>query len=102
MQFPDIYCLISSNYLGPTPQQQPHNHLLNGEFKVSRRSGASWFNSKEITKMTVQAKAVLLFSCLLLTLAAVACEKEGGAERAGKQIDKALDRAKDKIHDATK
>lgn len=52
--------------------------------------------------MKLQAKAVLFFSLLILAVATAACEKEGGAERAGKQIDKALDSAKDKIHEATK
>jgi hypothetical protein len=52
--------------------------------------------------MILKSKALLLFSLLVLALATVACEKEGGAEKAGKQIDKALDTAKDKIHDATK
>lgn len=52
--------------------------------------------------MKFKAKTVLLFSVLILALSSVACEKEGGAEKAGKEIDKALDTAKDKIHDATK
>jgi outer membrane lipoprotein-sorting protein len=51
--------------------------------------------------MKLHAKAVLCFSLLILAVATVACEKEGGAERAGKQVDKALDSAKDKIHEAT-
>jgi hypothetical protein len=39
-------------------------------------------------------------SCLLLT--AAACEKEGTAEKAGKEVDRALDSAKKKLDDVTK
>lgn len=42
----------------------------------------------------------LALGCLLVT--AVACEKEGTAEKAGKEIDRALDSAKQKLNDATK
>ena len=42
----------------------------------------------------------LALSCLLIS--AVACEKEGSAEKAGKEIDRALDSAKKKLDDATK
>lgn len=42
----------------------------------------------------------LAASCLLVS--AVACEKEGPGEKAGKEIDRALDSAKQKLDDATK
>ena len=42
----------------------------------------------------------LAISCLLL--ATVACEKEGTAEKAGKEIDRALDSAKKKLDETTK
>lgn len=51
--------------------------------------------------MKLKSKAVFLFSLLILLLSTVACEKEGGAEKAGKAFDKALNTAKDKIHEAT-
>lgn len=52
--------------------------------------------------MKLQSKAILLLSLLFLALSTVACEKEGDAEKAGKEIDKAFNAAKEKIHDATK
>lgn len=52
--------------------------------------------------MKWQTKAVLLFSVAIIALSTVACEKEGDAEKAGKEIDKALSTAKEKINDATK
>ena len=42
----------------------------------------------------------LAISCLLIS--AVACEKEGTAEKAGKEVDRALDSAKQKLDEATK
>ncbi len=42
----------------------------------------------------------LALSSLLIT--AVACEKEGTAEKAGKEVDRAFDSAKKKLDDATK
>jgi predicted small secreted protein len=45
--------------------------------------------------------AVILAVSFLLT-AAVACEKEGTAEKAGKEIDRAFDSAKEKFNEATK
>ena len=42
----------------------------------------------------------LAISCLLIS--AVACEKEGPAEKAGKEVDRAFDSAKQKLNDATK
>ena len=37
-----------------------------------------------------------------LLISAVACEKEGTAEKAGKEIDRALDSAKQKLNETTK
>ena len=37
-----------------------------------------------------------------LLIATVACEKEGPAEKAGKEVDKAFDSAKQKLNDVTK
>ena len=42
----------------------------------------------------------LALSSLLIT--AVACEKEGTAEKAGKEVDKAFDSAKQKLNETTK
>lgn len=42
---------------------------------------------------------VLVF---VLMLGLLACSEEGPAEKAGKEIDKALDTVKEKVHDATK
>lgn len=37
-----------------------------------------------------------------LMVSAVACEKEGTAEKAGKSVDRAFDSAKEKLNEATK
>ena len=42
----------------------------------------------------------LALSCLMIST--VACEKEGTAEKAGKEIDRALDSAKEKLDEAAK
>ena len=42
----------------------------------------------------------LVISCLLIS--AVACEREGPAEKAGKEVDRAFDSAKQKLDEATK
>jgi len=52
--------------------------------------------------MEFKSKAVLLFALVALALPTVACKKEGSAEKAGKEIDKAFHTAKEKIHEATK
>jgi len=52
--------------------------------------------------MKWKSMAVLLFSLVIFALSTVACEKERGAEKAGKKIDKAVETVKDKINDATK
>lgn len=48
-------------------------------------------------------RVVVLF-VLAISLAAgtYGCKKEGPAERAGKEFDRALEKAKDKIDEATK
>ena len=45
----------------------------------------------------------LIMICLMAGLAInlVACGEEGTAEKAGKEIDKAFDAAKEKVHEAT-
>lgn len=47
-------------------------------------------------------KVTAVISVLFFTLALVACEQEGSAEKAGKKLDDTLNTAKEKIHDATK
>ena len=42
----------------------------------------------------------LALSCMLIL--SVACEKEGTAEKAGKEVDKAFDNAKQKLNESTK
>ena len=42
----------------------------------------------------------LVICCLLIS--AVACEKEGTAEKAEKEVDRAFDSAKQKLDEATK
>ena len=44
---------------------------------------------------------VLMALALFITLQ-TGCEKEGTAEKAGKEVDKAFSTAKEKINDATK
>ena len=52
--------------------------------------------------MKWKSKAVLLFSLVIFALSTVACENVGGAEKAGKEIDKAFKTTKEKINDAKK
>ena len=53
--------------------------------------------------MKLRLKTVVLFSLVIFSLSTLsACEKEGGAEKAGKKIDKTFNTAKDKIDEATK
>jgi hypothetical protein len=52
---------------------------------------------KSIFKKMITVSALLFF-----TLAVAACSDEGTAEKAGKEVDKAFDSVKEKIHDATK
>ena len=48
-----------------------------------------------MTKTTKRVAAILASIALVMTV--VACEKEGPAERAGKQIDKAVEDAKNAV-----
>lgn len=52
--------------------------------------------------MNWKSMTVLLISVLIFSLSTVTCEKEGGAEKAGKKIDKVVETVKEKINDATK
>lgn len=47
-------------------------------------------------------KTIILLALLMLASIQIGCEKEGTAEKAGKEIDKAFDTAKEKINEATK
>lgn len=48
----------------------------------------------------MKSKIILVLSLIILAVTTVACEKEGGAEKAGKKIDETFDAAKDKIDEA--
>ena len=52
--------------------------------------------------MKVKKFLVIAFAISCLLISAVACEKEGTGEKAGKEIDKALDSAKQKLNEAGK
>jgi hypothetical protein len=60
------------------------------------------FTIKEGTMKTLGKKLLIL--CLIGFLASgfVSCKKEGTAEKAGKQIDQAIDSAKKQVEEATK
>lgn len=45
---------------------------------------------------------VVLMALALLIVLQAGCEKEGTAEKAGKEVDKAYDAAKDKFKEVTK
>jgi len=47
-------------------------------------------------------KIIILFVLVMIAFVQIGCEKEGTAEKAGKEVDKAFNTAKDKINDATK
>lgn len=47
-------------------------------------------------------KIVMIGALVCVTLALVACGEQGSAEKAGKEIDKAVDSVKEKVHEATK
>jgi len=49
----------------------------------------------------LRIKMVVLCAIVCLAFGITGCEK-GTAEKAGKEIDKAVDSAKDSIHEATK
>ena len=52
--------------------------------------------------MKLKSKAALLLLAVMMVVTTVACEKEGGAEKAGKKIDEAFNTVKEKVKDATK
>ncbi len=52
--------------------------------------------------MKLKSKATLVILAVIMVFTTVGCEKEGGAEKTGKKIDKAFSTAKEKIKDATK
>ena len=47
-------------------------------------------------------KIIILFVLVMIAFVQIGCEKEGTAEKAGKEVDKAFNTAKDTINDATK
>ena len=52
--------------------------------------------------MKLQKVIAVILSVSFLMATAVACQKEGTAEKAGKEIDKAFDNAKQKLNEVTK
>jgi len=52
--------------------------------------------------MKVKKILLIAFALSYLLISAVACEKEGTGEKAGKEIDRALDNAKQKLNEVTK
>ena len=52
--------------------------------------------------MSLSRKILMIVVALSLTVSVCSCKKEGPAERAGKEIDRAFDNAKDKLDEATK
>ena len=48
------------------------------------------------------SKLLVLLALIFFGLSTAACEKEGGAKKAGKKIDNAFESAKEKIDEATK
>lgn len=52
--------------------------------------------------MTLHNVIIVCIALILLAFSTAACEKEGTAEKAGKEVDRALDSAKKKIDEATK
>ena len=52
--------------------------------------------------MALIKKLLLMTVALLILFGVYGCKKEGPAERAGKKIDQALQKAKDKLDDTSK
>jgi hypothetical protein len=48
------------------------------------------------------SKTSAVIAAMLLALTLSACKKEGPAEKAGKEIDKAMEKAADAVEEATK
>jgi len=53
-------------------------------------------------EMKLKKIIAVILSVSFLMATAVACQKEGTAEKAGKAVDKAFDSAKQKVDEATK
>lgn len=51
--------------------------------------------------MSLFKKILIIIFAVSLTAGVYGCKKEGPAESAGKKIDNALDRAKEKLDDAS-
>jgi hypothetical protein len=60
------------------------------------------FKSNEGNEMPIAQRILAAVFTIFICFAAIGCEKEGPAEKAGKEIDKAFNTAKDKINEATK
>jgi hypothetical protein len=52
--------------------------------------------------MSLQKVFLIGLAITFMIFATAACEKEGSAEKAGKEIDQAMENAKKKLDDATK
>lgn len=52
--------------------------------------------------MKLRIKMLVLCAVACFAFGIVGCGEKGTAEKAGKEVDKAVDSAKDAIHDATK
>ena len=52
--------------------------------------------------MSLLKRLLMVVVVALLVAGVYGCKKEGTAERAGKQVDKAIEDAKEKLDDATK
>ena len=51
--------------------------------------------------MSGSKKVIMLLCCFMFVVSAIACKKEGPAERAGKSIDQAVEKAGKKIEQTT-
>jgi len=52
--------------------------------------------------MSLIGKTLMIAIALLLTVGIYSCKKEGPTERAGKAIDRAFEKAKEKVDEASK
>jgi len=52
--------------------------------------------------MSILKKIILFFFSCMIIVSFTACKKEGPAERAGKKIDETVEKAGDKVKEATK
>jgi hypothetical protein len=60
------------------------------------------FIIKEVIMKKLGEKLIILCLMSFLACGFVGCKKEGTAEKAGKQIDQAIDSAKKQVEEATK